>query len=76
MRTAHVKSLFHLMDELDAALQTWGQPYQLWIELSQFDAGRDAIFVHTKNPNDNNFPHTVPSLAEPVGSLPNYLLYE
>lgn len=73
MRKAHVQALFHLMDELNAALQTWGQPYQIWIELSRQDAGRDAIFVHSKNPNDDNFPCSVPSLEESVGPLPNYL---
>ncbi len=73
IRTAHVRALLHLMNELDKALHTWGQPYQIWIELSRQDAGRDAIFVHSKNPNDDNFPCSVPSLEESVGPLPNYL---
>ncbi|WP_251132145.1 hypothetical protein [Exiguobacterium sp. ERU656] len=73
MRTAHVKALFHLMNELDTALQTWGQPYQLWIELSQLDAGLDAVFIHTNNPNDDNFPITDSILTEPTERLPDYL---
>ncbi|ACB60798.1 hypothetical protein Exig_1326 [Exiguobacterium sibiricum 255-15] len=73
MRKAHVQALFHLMDELNAALQTWGQPYQLWIELSRLDAGLDAVFIHTNNPNDDNFPFTYPTLTEPTERLPDYL---
>ncbi|WP_236630031.1 hypothetical protein [Exiguobacterium sp. KRL4] len=61
------------MNELDAELQTWGHPYQLWIELSRQDAGMDAVFVHSNNPNDDNFPHTVLSLSNSVGPLPDYL---
>ena len=73
MRKAHVQALFHLMDELNAALQTWGQPYQLWIELSRLDAGLDAVFIHTNNPNDDNFPFTDLTLTEPTERLPDYL---
>ena len=73
IRAAHVRALLHLMDELDTALKTWGQPYQTWIELSRLDAASDAVFVQTNNPNDGNFPYTVPSLAESVGPLPDYL---
>ncbi|OIN65884.1 hypothetical protein BLD48_13175 [Exiguobacterium sp. KRL4] len=73
IRKAHVRALLHLMNELDAELQTWGHPYQLWIELSRQDAGMDAVFVHSNNPNDDNFPHTVLSLSNSVGPLPDYL---
>ncbi|WP_449403605.1 hypothetical protein [Exiguobacterium artemiae] len=73
IRKAHVRALFQLMDELDAALKEWAQPYQLWIELSRLDAGLDAVFIHTNNPNDNNFPFTNPTLTEPMGRLPYYL---
>lgn len=73
MRKAHVQALFHLMKELETALHTWGQPYQIWIELSRLDASSDAVFVHTNNPNADNFPCSVPSLAESVRPLPNYL---
>jgi len=73
IRKAHVQALFQLMDELDAALKTWGQPYQLWIELSRQDAGKDAVFVHTNNPNRDNFPFVLPALSEETGPLPRYL---
>lgn len=73
IRKAHVQALFQLMDELDAALKEWGQPYQLWIELSRLDAGLDAVYIHTRNLNDDNFPFTYPTLTEPMGRLPDYL---
>lgn len=73
IRKAHVRALLHLMNKLDKALHTWGQPYQIWIELSRLDAGLDAVFIHTRNPNDDNFPCNVPSLTESVGPLPDYL---
>ncbi|AFS70384.1 hypothetical protein [Exiguobacterium antarcticum] len=73
IRIAHVRALLHLMDEFEMALKSWGQPYQTWIELSRLDAASDAVFVHTNNPNDNNFPHTVPSLSNWGGPLPDYL---
>ncbi len=73
IRKAHVRALFQLMNELDAALKEWGQPYQLWIELSRLDAGLDAVYIHTHNPNDDNFPFTNPTLTEPTERLPDYL---
>lgn len=73
VRKAHIRALFHLMNELDATLQTWGQPYQLWIELSQQDASRDAAFVHTNNSNDDNFPFVLPTFAKNAELLPHYL---
>ncbi len=73
VRKAHVQALFQLMNELDDALQAWGHPYQLWIELSRLDAGADAVFVHTNNPNGNNFPFVLPTLTKNPEPLPAYL---
>jgi hypothetical protein len=31
-----------------------GKPYQIWIMLQMDDAGYDAVYVHTPNPNPNS----------------------
>lgn len=32
------------------------KPFQIWIIIDLNDSGQDAIYMHTKNPNSNNFP--------------------
>jgi hypothetical protein len=37
-------------------LQELNKPYQVWIYLNASDSGQDAVFVHTQNPNQSEFP--------------------
>ncbi|MFD1030788.1 hypothetical protein [Metaplanococcus flavidus] len=55
MRREHIKAHISLYTNLLEKLQSFGKPYQLWIELN-VDAGSDAVYIHSPNPNEDNFP--------------------
>lgn len=57
IRKQHLKALFNLFNEANKELEKCGKPYQLWIELCHEDASMDALFIHSPNPNADNFPH-------------------
>ena len=38
-------------------LKDWGTSYQSWILINPTDSGQDAVYVHTPNPNKQNFPY-------------------
>lgn len=56
LRREHIKAHIILYKSLLENLQVFEKPYQSWIELVDEDAGTDAVYIHTPNPNDNNFP--------------------
>ncbi|MFE3573354.1 hypothetical protein [Lysinibacillus sp. NPDC059133] len=56
LRRAHIKAHIMLYNRLLENLQVFEKPYQSWIELVDEDAGLDGVYIHTSNPNDNNFP--------------------
>lgn len=39
------------------ALATWPVPSQCWALIDPADSGQDAVYVHTRNPNRDNFPY-------------------
>ncbi|MBK8337043.1 MAG: hypothetical protein IPL03_10830 [Sterolibacteriaceae bacterium] len=45
------------LDKALAELSTWGKPSQCWFLAEENDSGEDAIYVHTPNPNRQNFPY-------------------
>lgn len=49
IRKEHIKSQLKLFNNLDEKLKEWGQPYQIWMQLSTNDSSYDAVYVHTKN---------------------------
>lgn len=48
------------------------KPYQLWILLDCRDASQDAVYVHTPNPNADNFPLLLDSVEWGIGDLSRY----
>ncbi len=55
LRREHIKAHIILYSLLEN-LQVFEKTYQSWIELVDEDAELDGVYVHTPNPNDNNFP--------------------
>jgi len=72
-RKPHIKASFNLMKNLDERLKKWGNPYQIWIEISKEDSSSDAVFVHSNNPSENNFPFQYDNLIPYEGVLPKFL---
>lgn len=56
VRREHIKAQIALYQSLLDKLGTLEKPYQSWIELVDEDAGLDSIYIHTPNPNEDNFP--------------------
>ena len=72
VRRAHIKAQLTLYENLIDKLQQLNQPYQTWIEINELEAGQDAVYIHTKNPNSDNFPLIINELKWNQ-SLPHFL---
>ena len=57
-RLAHLRALFAAFENLHQQAESWETPHQIFLSISAGDAGQDAIYVHTPNPNQANFPLT------------------
>jgi len=55
IRREHIKAHIALYNSFLEKLRTIGKPYQLWIELVDEDASFDSVYIHTPNPNEDNF---------------------
>ncbi|MEK5069607.1 hypothetical protein [Sporosarcina sp. FSL K6-1508] len=62
IRREHIKAHLALYKNLLKKLEPFEKPYQTWIHLDDEDAGTDAVFIHTPNPNEDNFPLKVENL--------------
>jgi hypothetical protein len=60
VREKFLTKLFRLFRQYKTALKSYPNDYQLWIEIDVNDSGEDAVYIHTKNPNSDNFPIKVP----------------
>lgn len=56
MRARHIDAPALLFTRFASQLSQYPKPYQLWIYLDVNDAAQDAVFVHTPNPNRDDFP--------------------
>jgi hypothetical protein len=57
---AREKSVLLAKQYLTAAmreLRAWTQESQCWCLFDAADSGQDAVYVHTRNPNRENFPY-------------------
>jgi hypothetical protein len=55
-RRAHLAALAHVFEMISSLAERFTTPFQAWILLSGRDAGEDAVFLHTPNPNGSEFP--------------------
>ena len=72
IRREHIKAHIALYTSLLEKLETFERPYQSWISLVNEDAGLDAVYIHTPNPNDENFPFKIKSLSWDC-AVPKYI---
>lgn len=74
IRKQHLKGLFNLFHELKGVLKKIGKTYQMWIEISSNDASMDTLFIHSPNPNEDNFPYKkLTNLVDVRSEIPSYL---
>ena len=62
IRREHIKAYFALYKKVLDELKMFDKPYQCWLFLDDDDAGQDAVFVHSPNPNKDNFPLKIEKL--------------
>lgn len=72
IKREHIKANIALLYSLLEELQTLEKPYQSWIEIVDEDASFDAIYIHTPNPNEDNFPLKIEKLNWNC-TVPKYL---
>ena len=65
LRKHYLEALLELYHQLSLKLQAYPHPYQLWIEIDEDDAAQDAVYIHTPNPNEENFPLQFERSEEP-----------
>jgi hypothetical protein len=59
VRREHIKAQITLYKNILKQLKTFEKPFQSWICIHEEDTGSDAVYIHTRNPNDDYFPHSV-----------------
>jgi len=57
-RKTHLDALGIVFQHCTTALTRYPKPFQIWIFISGGDAGHDAVFIHSANPNRDDFPYT------------------
>ena len=72
IRREHIKAHIVLYNSVLERLRTFQKPYQSFIELVDEDAGLDAVYIHTPNPNDDNFPLEIENLSWDC-TIPKYI---
>lgn len=82
-RKPHLDKLFRHFDILEEKAKSLQTEFQIWATLLDFESYDDALFLHTPNPNQGNFPWkmedlttknnlTNSDLAEYVNNLKGY----
>jgi hypothetical protein len=55
-REKYLRQLLGTFDELKSKLKTYPNDFQLWIMIDEHESEYDCVYIHTKNPNSDNFP--------------------
>lgn len=69
-RAPHLDMLFRHFDILVQKTKNLDKPFQLYAILLDYDSYDDALFLHTPNPNNSQFPFQVTDL-KPTTTLTN-----
>lgn len=56
LRKVYLDKLFTTFMELKSKLRSYPHKFQIWITINEEDSSEDGIYIHTKNPNGDNFP--------------------
>ncbi len=55
-RRSHLMALFAMYRDVLRKTGGWIAPHQCWLQINAVDSSQDAVFLHTRNPNKDNFP--------------------
>ena len=62
-RREHLAALFVMFRRLVAETESWVTPHQVWLTVDPHDSSQDAVYLHTPNPNEENFPYQFNGVA-------------
>ncbi len=62
-RKPHLDKLFREFDVLEKKAKLLKTEFQIWATLLDFESYDDALFLHTPNPNHDNFPWKIKDLS-------------
>ena len=72
-RKLHIEALCLVFQNITQQVREYSKPYQTWIYLDLQDAGQDAVYFHTPNPNQDNFPVQLPNVNWDFSDLEEFL---
>jgi hypothetical protein len=55
-RRSHLVALFAMFRDVLGKTATWVTPHQCWLQINAVDSSQDAVYLHTPNPNNDDFP--------------------
>ncbi|MFD2601914.1 hypothetical protein [Flavobacterium suzhouense] len=61
LRKIYLNKLLTTFIELKSELRDYPYKFQIWILLNENDSSEDGVYIHTKNPNEDNFPLKITS---------------
>jgi len=56
-RDKHIKAIFTAFEKVLEQLKDYKDPCQAWLSFSARRPTQDALYFHTPNPNQDNFPY-------------------
>lgn len=74
IRRECIRALFTAWAQVEAMAARRVGPWQSWLVFNAADSGQDAVYLHTPNPNRDNFPY--PFAGVTWGSAPPPWLVE
>ena len=72
-RQRFIEQLLEFFRDVEAHTANWTKPKQQWIVIHENDSSQDAVYLHTPNPNRNNFPYPFDGV-EWNAEVPQWLL--
>jgi hypothetical protein len=79
LRHEYLEQLFTTFNQLCNRIRNWKKPRQTWVLIDAIDSSQDAVYLHTENPNDENFPYEFEGViwgSSPPEWLREFILYE
>jgi len=69
LRKLYLSKLLETFIELKSELYSYPHEFQVWMIINVEDSSDDGVYIHTKNPNDDNFPlKVIPSDSNQVNN--------
>ena len=65
-------ALFRVFEKIEMVVSDWKKPAQTWVIIGD-DSSQDAVYLHTPNPNNDNFPYSFEGVVWNA-KVPNWLM--